>query len=321
MHLTALSFDHDAHPVEVEWSEALKRKDKTDGATWFHIINDEPEVVAQLLRDDFGFHPVAIKDAVGDHGRPELKEFTDHLFILAPCLAGMDGQVEKYEYVAFFVKGTVLVTVAESEVPCLLHRMEHWSQPRLMPHAEVGYLLYSLLDAIMDDFFPLLDKMEDEVDEIADQIMEGATDRLRMLIVMKRRMLELRRRIGPFRDVMNSLLGRDPDFITPGLSAYYRDLFDNALRLTELIDTNRDALTGLADIHLSTVSNKLNEVMKKMTVISTVLMTAGLIAGIYGMNFKRMPELDWQYGYPFSIGLMLVSGAIVLILFKKQNWL
>ena len=320
MHLTALSFENGAHPVTIDWNEALKTKDRTSGATWFHIVDDDPEGVEELLKNEFGFHPVAAKDAVGDYGRPELKEFVDHTFLLAPCLAGMDGEMEKYEYVGFFVKGPFLVSVAPADIPCFLAKMDHWAQPRLMPHAEVGYLLYSLLDAMLDDFFPRLDSIEDQIDSVADQIMEGATDRLRDLIVLKRRMLELRRRIGPFRDVLNSLLGRDPDFVTTGLQAYFRDLFDNALRLTELIDTNRDALTGLADIHLSTVSNKLNEVMKKMTVISTVLMTAALVAGIYGMNFS-IPELHWQYGYAYSLGLMVISGGSVLGLFKWQGWL
>jgi magnesium transporter len=104
------------------------------------------------------------------------------------------------------------------------------------------------------------------------------------------------------------------------MAPYFHDLFDNTLRLTELVDTNRDALTGLLDIHLSTVSNNLNEVMKKMTVISTVLMLAALIAGIYGMNFKTMPELEWQYGYLYSLGLMVVVGSITIIIFKRKKW-
>jgi len=104
------------------------------------------------------------------------------------------------------------------------------------------------------------------------------------------------------------------------MAPYFHDLFDNTLRLTELVDTNRDALTGLLDIHLSTVSNNLNEVMKKMTVISTVLMQTALIAGIYGMNFKTMPELEWQYGYLYSLGLMVVVGSITIIIFKRKKW-
>jgi magnesium transporter len=133
-------------------------------------------------------------------------------------------------------------------------------------------------------------------------------------------MLEMRRRLGPFRDVMNSILRRELPFISDPMAPYFHDLFDNTLRLTELVDTNRDALTGLLDIHLSTVSNNLNEVMKKMTVISTVLMQTALIAGIYGMNFKTMPELEWQYGYLYSLGLMVVVGSITIIIFKRKKW-
>jgi magnesium transporter len=186
---------------------------------------------------------------------------------------------------------------------------------------EVGYLVFALLDSILDDYFPRLDAIEDRVDEISDRIYEGDTHRMRDLLMIKRQMLHMRRRLGPFRDVMNSLLRRELDFVTDPVAPYFHDLFDNTLRLTELVDTNRDALTGLLDIHLSTVSNNLNQVMKKMTVISTVLMSSALIAGVYGMNFKDMPELGWKYGYAYCIGLMIVSSLAILWQFKRKDWL
>lgn len=320
MHRRALRFGHGEIPTEVAWDEAVVHHADTQVTWWFALVNDNTESTRALLLDQFNFHPLAVADAVSGDARPELKEFEDHLFVLAPCLAGMTGDKEDYETVAVFVKGTTVVTVTARHTECISRRQEQWSQPKLRPHTETGYLVYSILDSILDDYFPHLDRLEDEVDELADSIMEGATDKLRDLIMLKRRMLELRRRVGPYRDVLNSLLSRQPEFLTEGVSAYFHDLFDNALRLTELIDTNRDALTGLADIHLSTVSNRLNEVMKKMTVIATVLMWASLVAGIYGMNI-HMPEASWTYAYPMVLGMMVVGSAIILAVFRRQKWL
>lgn len=320
MHRQALRFGHGEVPTTVPWDEAIAQQNDQSVTWWFALVNENSAETSRLLLDHFGFHPLAVSDAVTDDARPELKEFEDHLFILAPCLAGKLGEVEDYAAVAIFVKGSTVVTVTPCQTECISRRLDQWAQPKLRPHTETGFLIYSILDSILDDYFPQLDRVEDEVDELADAIMEGSTDRLRPLILLKRRMLEIRRRVGPFRDVLNSLVSRQPEFLTESLSAYYHDLFDNALRLTELIDTNRDALTGLADIHLSTVSNRLNEVMKKMTVIATVLMWASLIAGVYGMNVK-IPETSWTYGYPWALGVMAVGSAVILVLFRWQKWL
>lgn len=321
MSISALRVGPDATARLVEWSGAVAHDRQSPDPLWVHLTDGDPEEVVEILGSQFGFHPLAVQDAVGKEERPELKEFEDHFFLVAPCVVGngADGS-ERFEELGLFVSGSLLVTVSACEVPSITRRMDEWCKRGSVPRPEVGYLLYSLLDAALDDFFPCLDALEDKVDEVADSVFEGSTEHVRDLMVLKRRMLQLRRRVGPFRDVLNSLLRREADFVTPGVQAYYHDLFDNALRLTELIDTNRDALTGLADIHLSTVSNRLNEVMRKMTVISTLLMTAALIAGIYGMNL-RIPEAEWVYGYPFALGLMALASLVLLGLFRRQKWI
>ncbi|HLO97662.1 MAG TPA: magnesium/cobalt transporter CorA, partial [Fimbriimonas sp.] len=273
----------------IEYSIALARHNEGQATTWIHIFDTDAQKSAAMLLKDFGFHPVAVEDAVGRDERPELKEFEDHLFMVAPALVGKQDGEEVFDEVGMFIKGNTLVSITHHEVPALIALSERWCSKRSVSIPRVGYLAYSLLDAILDGYFPCLDAIEDEVDAVSDCVYQGDTHRMRELLVLKRRMLHLRRTLGPFRDVMNSLVRRDVSFVDGKLEAYFHDLYDTTLRLTELVDTNRDALTGVLDIHLSTVSNNLNEVMKKMTVISTILMTAALIAGIYGMNFKHMP--------------------------------
>lgn len=317
----ALAISADRKVAEVDYAEALRRHREQAGVTWIHLFDSDAQVTSDLLTRDFGFHPVAIEDAVGRDERPELKEFDDHIFLVAPAVQSKSKDGEIFDEIGFFVKGDTLVTVSHSEIPCVSSLAQRWRTRLQLGHPEVGYLLFAMLDSILDDYFPRLDEMEDEVDRISDEIYTGRTDKLQELLMIKRRMLHMRRQLGPFRDVMNSLLRRDLDFVTPGLEPYYHDLFDNTLRLTELVDTNREALTGLLDIHLSTVSNNLNMVMKKMTVISTVLMTGALVAGIYGMNFKYMPELEWYFGYPLALGLMALLGFVILWLFKRKGWI
>lgn len=306
---------------EIEYPVALTRYKTGHQVTWIHIFDEDAQASASLLSKDFGFHPVAVDDAVGRDERPELKEFDDHVFLVAPAVVGEEEGVEIYDEVGFFVKGQTLVTISHHRIPCLIGLLNRWTTKMALSRPEVGYIVFALLDSILDDYFPRLDAIEDRVDAVSDTIYEGNTHKMRDLLEIKRRMLHMRRRLGPFRDVMNSLLRRELDFVTEPLEPYFHDLFDNTLRLTELVDTNRDALTGLLDIHLSTVSNNLNEVMKKMTVISTVLMTCALIAGIYGMNFQDIPELHWRFGYVYSWAAMIVSSIGILVLFKRKGWL
>jgi magnesium transporter len=178
-----------------------------------------------------------------------------------------------------------------------------------------------ILDRIVDDYIPLMETIEDDVDTISDSIMSGGSGHIHELMALKRRLQQLRRRMAPLREVINSLLRRDVAMIKDETRPYFQDVYDHAVRVLESVDLQRDTLTSLVDVHLSVVSNKLNEVMKKMTVISTVLMTAALVAGIYGMNFESIPELHWKYGYAYSFGLMFLLSGLILVAFKRQNWI
>jgi magnesium transporter len=257
----ALAISPDRSISEIEYAVALERFRNGTEVTWIHIFDDDAARVAKQLADDFKFHPVAIDDAVGRDERPELKEFDDHVFLVAPAVVSTDDGEEAYDEVGVFVQGQTIVTISHTKIPCLLTLWQRWETKMILSKPEVGYIIFALLDSILDDYFPRLDAIEDRIDEISDRIYEGDTHRMRDLLVIKRRMLHMRRRLGPFRDVMNSLLRRELDFVTDPVAPYFHDLFDNTLRLTELVDTNRDALTGLLDIHLSTVSNNLNQVI------------------------------------------------------------
>jgi magnesium transporter len=314
----AIALDKELPASELTLAEAVRRHNSQDGVSWVHFIHEPAEDQRSILENEFGFHPIAVEDALEEGGRPELKEFSDHLFLSISAIVDLGADVEQFDDIGIFITPHLLVTIAHSQVNCITSHLKSWLKPNR--NVSTGLLLYHLLDAIVDDYFPGLDKIEDRIEELGDEIISGSLNKMPDLMMIKRQMLAMRRRLGPMRDVMNSLLRRENDVVLSELRPYFHDLYDNCLRLTELVDMNRDALTGLLDIHLSTVSNNLNQVMKKMTVISTVLMSSALIAGVYGMNFRHMPELEWFWGYPAALALMLVSSLLIIGLFKKLRW-
>lgn len=305
--------------VTVSEEEAIQRARSKVGVTWIHLEVVDREAAQHFLLGTFGFHPLLVEDALSANERPELKEIDDDLFLVLPILSVEEEGPEFFE-LAIFLRPHLMLTVSEKQVRSFQQLKERWERRPQAAEREVGMMFHAVLDSVIDGYFPALESLEDRIDLLSDRIFQGDTHHLRELLAVKRDLLEYRRRLSPLRDVANALMRRDLPVFTPTSRPYIHDAYDGALRLMELVDINRDVLTGLLDVHLSAVSNNLNEVMKKMTVISTVLMTGALIAGIYGMNFDKMPELRWVYGYPFALGLMLISGLGILWLFRRKRW-
>lgn len=288
--------------------------------TWLHIVYHDKEAVSEFLYKSLGFHELAVEDSLNDAERPTLHEYDDHLFLSAARVI-QEPDCERYVEIGFFVSRSAIVTVAPEEISLIDVWLDRWKKyPNRIGNRPVE-LLHSVIDSIVDEYYLIADKMEDEVDDLIDNIYQGDNANLRHLLILKRRLIEMRRHITPIRDIMNGLLRRDMILVPPDARNYFQDIYDHTLRLAELADINRETLTSALDVHLSTVSNNLNTVMKKMTVISTILMSAALIAGIYGMNFKNMPELNWFWGYPFAIILMVVSGLGILALFRWKKYI
>lgn len=288
--------------------------------TWVHIVYRDREATSEFLAKSLGFHELAVEDSLNDAERPTLHEYDDHLFLSASRITTESG-LEKYVEIGFFVSRTSIVTVSPEEIPLIDVWLDRWKKnPNRIGNRPVE-LLHSVIDSIVDEYYVVADRMEDEVDDLIDNIYQGDNANLRTLLQLKRRLIEMRRHVTPIRDIMNGLLRRDMILIPPDARNYFQDVYDHTLRLAELADINRETLTSALDVHLSTVSNNLNSVMKKMTVISTILMSGALIAGIYGMNFKHMPELSWFWGYPFALILMVVSGLGILALFRWKKYI
>lgn len=291
-----------------------------DDLTWVMVTAHDVEAASQMLIDRFDFHPLAVEDSLSGKERPHLHEAHDHLFLSAPAVDGNGGRV-RYDEIGVFISERLILTVTTRPVPVVTDWFERWTRSPSTVGDSPALMLHALLDAIIDQYFPALDGVEHQAEAIETVLIRGHEASVKDIMRLKRRLLEMRRQLSPFRDIMNGLLRRDLTLLAPSARPYFQDLYDHTLRLLESIDLNRDILTTLFDAHLATVSNRLNAVMRTMTVIATVLMSAAFFTGLYGMNFKGMPELDWAFGYPMVWLAILLTAAVELWIFKKKGWM
>lgn len=280
----------------------------------------------EMLRRTFDLHPVVVEDLDHRHQRPKVELFRDHAFVvLRPVIPGHDLEVEELEVHAL-VGPRYLVTIRDDERYDLVEVVRRWErQPDLLAVGG-GFAVYVLIDEVVDAYLTLVERLEDQADELEDQIFatqDGPADVTRIqerLFRLKRECVRLRRFAMPLRAGLD-LIQEQPSLATSALAPYYRDVMDHVIRTIELVDNIRDLLTSMLEVRVAQVANHLNEVMKKLTAWAGIILVPTLIAGIYGMNFANMPELRWQVGYPMALGLMAASALVLYLVFKKREWL
>jgi magnesium transporter len=289
---------------------------------WVDAINPSREEMDSIARE-FGFHPLAIDDYFTPHQRPKVDEYPGYFFLVTRTLHYNPDSFDVSGYeLDLFVGRNYIVTLHKVHLPILEHVARTWGKdPRLMEDG-AGMLLYDILDGLVDSYFPVLDDIEEQLDDIEDDIFErGSRASAERIFKLKRALLVFRRSIVPMRDVFNTLTRRDQPLLSEHAITYLRDIYDHTLRIVDTVDTYRDILTGALDAYLTVISNQLNSVMKTLTVAATVLISLQVISGIYGMNFQYMPELHWRYGYPVTLGIMGTVALGLLYYFKRIKWL
>ncbi|HEY9722867.1 MAG TPA: magnesium/cobalt transporter CorA [Oscillatoriaceae cyanobacterium] len=303
------------NPAEI--SELLRQPGRI---VWLDVQAPTPQDLA-LLGEEFGFHQLPLEDCLKAHQRPKFERYGEYYFMVF-------YEVEKdptvgmrmYE-VAMFVGPAYVVTVHHAAVP-LIHQVEtRWE---IQPSAEEGasYLAYLMMDSAVDSYFPMIDHFSDRLEALEEAIFDRFDPKVvARIFELKKQTLMMRRLVSPLRDVFLLLLRRETTTLGQRTYIYYQDVLDHLLRISDAIDTYRDLVTSAVDAYMSQVSNRTNEVMKVLTVFSTVLMTAALVAGIYGMNFKYIPELDWPHGYAYSLALMVGLGLVQIALFKWRRYI
>jgi len=303
------------HDVAVD---DLSEQAADDGLLWVDVHGDEHDI--DVVAAEFGLHPLAIEDAHHHGQRPKLETYPTHAFIVvyAAGIAEVD----------LFVGPSWLVCVREVgddgrvwDPRPAIEQFERTAGDR----PEVGRLLHALLDTIVDGYFEAFELDEGRLEELEDEIFADRpakeSDIQRHLYDIRRGLVRYRRHVVPMRDVMNQLARREVPWIDNDSLLLLRDVEDHVLRAIDMIDSARDPMGNAVDAHLSIISNRMNVVMKKMTSWGAILFGAGLIAGVYGMNFEDMPELGWRFGYPMALGMMAGLTVVLHRVFKSRDWL
>jgi len=297
-------------------------RSEAQNIVWADVSDPTSEDFAELA-EEFGFHHLSIEDCRHEHQRPKVEEFTGYYFIVLyeAELVGPHDLLELRELDIFLGKN-YLVTVHSRPIRAIEIARRLWGEWTDRSEQGSGLLAYLLIDAIVDDYLPLLDVISDKMDYLEDSIFgEFRAEAIEEIFGVKKKLLYMRRAITPLRDVFNTLLRREQPIFPREIHVYFQDVFDHLIRVADTIDTLRDMLSSTMDAYLSVAGNRMNQVMKRLTSISTILMSVTLIAGIYGMNFVFMPELRWRYGYVLSLLSIVGVGLALYMYLKKVKWL
>lgn len=306
-------------------SEVTAALQKGDGLLWLILDNPLPNEVDEYLKNIFQFHPLSVEDCQSEgYQTPKVDDFEEYIFVIAHALIPDHGNLENLEMNEldiFLGKNFVVCSHHSKQMPPVdqvwgLLEKDH----RLVSHG-ADFLCHAILDALVDDYMPLIDEMDDEIEWLEDRVLEKPQPAtLARILALKHSTLSLRRIISPQREIMNRLSRDEFTLIDEKHRIYYRDIYDHLVRIQDLIESVRDIVSGTLDIYLSATSNRLNEIMKALTVVSTIFLPLSFFAGVYGMNFKYFPEINWPYGYLYVWVVFLTIFFGMLAFFKKRGW-
>jgi magnesium transporter len=292
--------------------------------TWVNVTGIHDVDVIKQFEASFDIHPLVLEDIVHTGQRPKLEDHGDYIYIVLKMLRSADTENGiDAEQISLILGANFVLSFQEREgdvFDSIRQRIKK-GKGRLRK-AGSDYLAYALIDAIVDNYFGVLETVGEEIEGIQEDVLNDPDpSTLKEIQDKKREMILLRRFVWPLREAISSMERTESPLIGDGVRPYLRDVHDHAIQVIETVETFRDTISGTLDIYLSSVSNRMNEVMKVLTIIATIFIPLTFIAGIYGMNFKHMPELEWEWGYLTIWIVMLALGCLMLWGFKRKNWL
>jgi len=298
------------------WKESGEK-----GVIWLDLEGPGPDEL-KLLEGVFGFHKLNIEDAMNVRHRPKVEEYPGYTFMVMHAIVPNSPNHMGTTAFALFFGRNFVVTVHGSRLPFLDDVVARCKQNSILMERGVDFLVYTLADGLVDDYFPMLDRIEGQFARLEEELYYRPDNRtVNRIFKLRRELLELRKVLGPQRDMFNILLRLDFPFTTNETRVYFMDVYDHILRIVDLVETYRELVGGSLEVYLTAVSNRVNEVVKTLTVVATVVLPATVITGIYGMNFAFMPELRLRYGYFWALGVMAVSTVSMLIYFRRKKWI
>lgn len=303
--------------------ESFPFKDKPT-VTWINIDGlHEVEIIEKLGRH-FVLHPLLLEDILHTDQRPKMEDFGDYIFVVLKMLYPGENKSEiEAEQVSLILGSNFVISLQEREGDVFDPIRDRIRKKKgRIRKAGADYLAYALLDAIVDNYFLILENVGEKIEDTEQQLATNPTPAtLQYIRELKNEMIYLRKSIWPLRELINGLERCESTLIHESTGAYLRDVYDHTIQIIDTVESYRDMISGMLDIYLSSISNKMNEVMKVLTIFASIFIPLTFVAGVYGMNFKYIPELEWQWGYFASLGFMVLVGISLVAYFRRKRWL
>ncbi|MCL4477343.1 MAG: magnesium/cobalt transporter CorA [Nitrospirae bacterium] len=298
-------------------------KDKPS-VTWINVEGLHNIENIQKLGDCYGFHPLVLEDILNTDQRPKIEDFDAYLYIVLKMLHNGKSPQTVTEQISLILGPNYVISFQEGiegDVFNSIRERIRTGKGRIRTQG-ADYLAYSLIDAIVDNYFVVIEKMGERIEDLEDELIKSpVAETLQEIHDLKREMIFLRKAVWPLREVISSLGRGESPLIKDPTRIYLRDVYDHTIQVIDAIETSRDMLSGMLDIYLSSMSHKMNEVVKFLTIIGTIFIPLTFLAGVYGMNFEHMPELKWRWGYFVLWAVMSGMAVFMLLYFKKKKWL
>ncbi len=304
-------------------AESVDYKKET-GVTWLNISGVHDEKIIRDIGDIYNIHPLVMEDIANTTQRPKIEEHDDYLFVIIKMTyLKPDNSEMQIEQVSLLVGNDYVISLQEKEGDILdgLRERLRNNKGRIRKLGS-DYLMYSIIDTVVDNYFTVLEHIGEQLEETEEQLLLSAEqETLNKIYHLKQELMFIHKSIWPMREVISSIQRIDSDLIDKNTMLYLRDVYDHTVQVAETLEIFREMSSGMLDLYLSTVSNKLNEVMKVLTIFAAIFIPLTFIAGVYGMNFRHMPELQWKYGYLLWWVVIIVLTLGMFIYFKRKKWL
>jgi len=297
---------------------------KEPAVTWVNVVGIQQVEVLEKLGNCFTVHPLALEDILNTEQRPKVEDYGEDLFIVVKLITYNEKKDEvDAEQISLILRPNALISFQEKEGDDFAAVKERLRAGKgRLRKMGADYLAYTLLDVVVDQYFVVLEKLGERIEVLEGKLLaDPGTATLQKIQNLKREMLLLRKWIWPLREIISSLERGEFSVIQESTRIYLRDVYDHAIQVMDAVEIYRDMLSGMLDIYLSSLNNRMNAVMKVLTIIATIFMPLTFLAGVYGMNFKHMPELDWPWGYPLILVVMAFVAILMLTLFRRKKWL
>jgi len=294
------------------------------GLRWIDIEGVGDPHFLEALGARYGIHPLVLEDVLATEQRPKVDDLEKYLYVVVKMVR--PGRVEgklSGEQLSLILSERQVISIQEGVLGDSFDPIRRRIEGGKGRTRKMGsdYLLYALLDGIVDDYFEVLEQIGEEIETLEDAVVAGPDrETVPRIHCLKRDLIQLRRVVWPLREVLSRLERRESPLITQGTQIFFRDIYDHLVQIMDGIESGREMLSSLLDIYLSSISNRMNQVMKVLTIISTIFIPLTFLAGIYGMNFQFMPELGWRWSYPLLWGVMIALAAVMLALFRRKGW-